>query len=42
MAIGPTVIPDVKFHIGGRAQREPGIQSLLREIPGSSLGDAPE
>jgi hypothetical protein len=35
MAIGPAVIP-------GRAQREPGIQRLLRKIPGSSLRDAPE
>jgi hypothetical protein len=35
MAIEPTVIP-------GRAQREPGIQKLFREIPGSSLRDAPE
>jgi hypothetical protein len=26
----------------GRAQREPGIQRLQREIPGSSLRDAPE
>jgi hypothetical protein len=30
-----TVIP-------GRAQREPGIQRLQREIPDSSLRDAPE
>jgi len=36
MAIEPTVV------IPGRAQREPGIQRLLPEIPGSSLRDAPE
>jgi hypothetical protein len=30
-----TVIP-------GRAKREPGIQKLWHEIPGSSLRDAPE
>jgi hypothetical protein len=36
VGVGKTLV------IPGRAQREPGIQKLSREIPGSSLRDAPE